>query len=381
MKPLILIMVVVAAVASLIIQQKSLNSVREELVAVRKQLSEVEDLATRRSRPAAGASSTLLARDPASASAASAYPPYSPQVEERLIALEAIIADLESNARYLMERGQLPPDAAFLVEMRAKLADPNSTDRDRLNALRILRRGNGLDDASLQFTAGWMQSVTDERVREELLRNLDGMTNAVFKAPFMQLASQSTDSRVRAQAVQNLGRFVDDPSVDALLWDIMRNDPEQRVRDSAMSTLRRGPYTETRVASLSQRAMDAQAPLDERLLAARALRYSNTQVPQVMQSLALMAMPGQDNKTRLKVLEAFDGTSDPTFAPVFVQGLQDPDKDIRRQAADSLSGLKSDPGVAQWLQYVAQNDPDPRVRQEAAQALQGRPTPNTSQRR
>ena len=377
MKKFIVIVVLLIAVASFAIQQRTLNTVREELLAVRKQLNEVEDMASRRTRPSGQSSSTLMSRETGVSTAPAAA--LNGQVEDRLVAIESTLADLKSGSRYLMDRGQLPPDAEYVALMKAKFLDPNSTDSERIKALRVLRRGDALGDAELAFTANWMQTLGDDRVREDLLRNLNGITNAVLKTPLVQLASTSTDARVRQQAVENLGRFVDDPQVDALLWDIMKNDPEQRVRDQAINNLRRGPYTETRVASLSQHAMDPQATMDDRLLAARALRYAQADAPQVMQSMAQLAQPGQDLKTRLRVLEAFDGTSDPAFTASFIQGLQDPDAKIRRQAADSLSGLKADPNVAQWLQYMAQNDPDERVRQEAIQALQGRRSPGNNQ--
>ena len=59
------------------------------------------------------------------------------------------------------------------------------------------------------------------------------------------------------------------------------------------------------------------------------------------------------------------------MAPL-VYGLQDPNANVRARAADALSGYKSEPAVAEWLRYVAQNDADSRVRREAEQALRDR---------
>ena len=51
------------------------------------------------------------------------------------------------------------------------------------------------------------------------------------------------------------------------------------------------------------------------------------------------------------------------------RGLQDADAQVRRAAADALSGFGTDPRVRQWLEFVAQSDADTRVRREAQQAL------------
>lgn len=364
MKKLALAIFSLAVILAVAAQYRAQDELRTELMAVRQQLTELESSPVRRpaARPDTG---TLISREPARMPSMIV----DPAVEQRLMEVEDAIADLQHESRYLMDRGQLPPNAAYLAELKIKFLDAATSDKDRIQALRILRRGDGLDDNALQFTANWMLTLPDERVREDLLRNLEGMTNAVLGTAFVQLAMQNGDARVREQAVDNLRRYINDPQVEALMWDRMRNDPESRVRDEASSALRSGPFSETRIANFKQYAMNPQASLDDRLLAASALRSARVEVPEVMASLAQIAQTSTDEKQRLRVLQTFDGTSETAFIPAFVQGLQDPNPSIRRQAADSLSGLKTDPTVAQWLQYIAQSDPDARVREEAKQAL------------
>ncbi len=347
-------------------QRSSLSRMQAKLASAEQRLSELEENSSRRPRSSAQSTATLLAREPARIAGTD------PQTEQRLLTLEQTVANLELDSRHLMDRGQLPPDAEFLAEMQRKFLDPATTDRDRLQALRVLRRGNGLDDAALQFTANWIQSMPDDRLREETLRNLQGMTNAVLQAPFMQLAAQSQDARVRERAVENLRRYVGDPQVETLLWDRMRNDPERRVRETASEALREGPLTEPRIVAFKQIALNAQLPMDERLFAISALRSGRVDAPEVTATIAQLAQSGQEPGVRMRVFQAFDGTTDTAFVAPFVQGLQDPNPAVRRQAADSLSGLKADPNVTQWLQYVAQNDTDPQVRREAQEALQAR---------
>jgi HEAT repeat protein len=369
-KKFIIIFVALGLAALFIIQQRALNAMREEMLALRKQVSEMEETASRRQRPSASASSTLLTREAVRMAPPEPGAAASPLLDGRLAALEFSVGELVKNSRYLMDRGQLPPDAEYVAQMKAKFLDPATSDRDRLQALRVLRRGDAMDDHALQFTANWLQTLADERTREGLLGALEGMTNAVLKTSFLQLAMQSQDGRVRGQAVENLRVFSDDPQVEALLWDKLRNDPDRRVRDEAGQALREGPMTAARAATFKQIALNPQLPIDERLFAISALRAGRVDAPEVNATIAQLAQSGQDQGLRMRIFQAFDGTTDKAFAAPFVQGLQDPNPEIRRLAADSLSGLKADPNVAQWLQYVAQNDTDPRVRREAQEALQ-----------
>jgi hypothetical protein len=361
-KPVLGILAAVAVVAAFAWQHSALREIRRELAALRGQLA-----AGDKEAPAAAPRSTapLITRETVRV----ATPVTDPRVETRLASLEQAIAELEQDSRHLMDRGALPPDAEYLAEMRRKFLDPATSDRDRLAALRVLRRGNALADPELQFTANWLMGLTDERLREDLLRNLEGMTNAQLRTPFLQLAAKNADARVREQALDNLQRYLADPEVEALMWDRLRNDPEQRVRDEAERALRSGPFTEARITSLRQRALDPATPLAERLMAANALGAARTDATDVFNGLAQMAQPGREPVERMQILQAFDGTTNRVFVGAFVQGLQDPDAGIRRQAVDSLSGLRTDPVVNQWLRHVAQSDPDPQVRREAEEVL------------
>lgn len=345
------------------VQHGTLTVLRGDLAAVRQELAEMRGRpAERPSAPAA-----LVAREPARVSSADA------QLERRLASLEQSVAQLAEASRQLMERGQLRPDEEFLADMRRKLLDAAAPDRDRLNALRVLRRsGGGLDDAVLQQVAAWAQGAADGGVRENVLNTLEGMTNAVLRAAFLQMAATDAEADVREQAVDNLRRFVNDPQAEALLWDRLRNDPDERVRDEAASALRSGPFTEARLAALKARAASANAPLEERLLAWGALRNARVNTADINASFAQIAQSTTDPVERARLFRAFDGASDPAMIPPLVNGLLDPNPAIRQQAADSLSGLKTDATVQQWLRYISQTDPDPQVRREALQALEER---------
>ncbi len=89
-----------------------------------------------------------------------------------------------------------------------------------------------------------------------------------------------------------------------------------------------------------------------------------------MATLAELAQNSQDPIERANLFRAFDGVDNPTLKVALVDGLQDQNPVVRKEAADALKGFASDPQVQQWLRYVVGNDDDPRVRREAFKALE-----------
>jgi len=296
--------------------------------------------------------------------------PMDPAVYDRLTSLEARIGTLARTSDYLMERGQVPLMGGKLDEMMARLNNPGASDKERLQALKLLRRAGAMDETGINMTMMWLNSATNSGVKESILRNLEGMTNASMQSTMMQLALNDANPRVREQAVDNLGRYVSDPNVEAQLWGIMNGDAPQNVREEAMNALRRGPISETRVAGLQQMAMDSNSDMDERLFALRALRGNDEALPKVMASLADQAYTSHDPQLRARLFQAFDGFQDESLKVPLVYGLEDPNPVVRQRAADALSGFKSDPAVRDWLTHIAETDADPQVRREAFQALQ-----------
>ena len=193
-----------------------------------------------------------------------------------------------------------------------------------------------------------------------------------MRGPLLAFAADS-DPDVREQAADNLRRFMNDPQVEAQLWKMM-NDPDEDVRDQAREALVEGPMSDARATALRERLADANTPLDERLLAWRALRERNQDAPDA-NWLAELAQNTHDPLARARLFSEFDnaidrGTArDAALLPPLVQGLQDPSPLVRERAADALNDFISDPGVQQWMRYIAENDPDPGVRRQAARQL------------
>jgi HEAT repeat protein len=289
---------------------------------------------------------------------------------QRVASLEQVLAQLVQASEYLMDRGQLPPDPAKIAELNQILADPSSSDRDRLQALRLLRRNNVLTDDTVHLAANWLSTATNGNVRETILQQLAGRTNAILREPLLRLATIDPDDDVREQAVENLRRFAGDAGVEAQLWQMLRAEPDRGVREEIADALRAGPASAARVAALRERALGPQSSLEERLIALRALQDANADASDVAASLALMAQQTQNPVERARLFREFDRANDPAFVPPLVQGLQDPNPVVRERAADALSDFRSDPNIQQWLRYVAENDADPRVRREAFRGLE-----------
>src|SRR5687767_5779562 len=188
-------------------------------------------------------------------------------VLQRLSTLEETVAQLVRNSEYLMERGQLPVTTNQVAHLFAKFTDPAASDRDRLQALRLLRRSDGITEEALSHAMTWAQSATNANTRDEILSSLEGLTNSVLRAPLVAFALNDPNASVREQAVDSLRRFVSDPSVEALLWKVI-NDPD--VGRTAIQGILDGPKSEARMAALQERASNPNSSLEERIVAWRA---------------------------------------------------------------------------------------------------------------
>ena len=295
-----------------------------------------------------------------------------PALEQRLASLERAVREWTRVSDLLAERGVVPLSTNRLAELLQKVGDTTLPEGERLQNLRALRRNRGLDEQTVQVALSFFSTATNNGVRENILDQIEGATNAVARSTFLEVASRDSDPEVREQAVDNLRRLMGDPQVEAALWNLAQQETNPNVLEEIDEALRSGPMTRERVELMTTRVLDPAATLDQRLLAVRALQRSSTPNPEVSAAVAQMVQSAQDPLDRARIFGALDGTRDASLAPPLVQGLQDPNPIIRERAADALSELKNDPAVAQWLKHVAANDADPTVRREAMQALEPR---------
>jgi hypothetical protein len=292
------------------------------------------------------------------------------RLSARLAALESTVSELRRTSDYLMESGRAPLVDRMREEMARRLIDPTTSDQQRLRALRLLRDGGALNETAVAAAVSWLNSVTNSNLRENILNQLEGVTNSALQSPLMQLALNDADPDVRGQAIDNLGRFAGDPQVEAMLWSALSKDPSGDVREEAANALARLPMTDARRAALEKLTLDPNASLDTRLVALRALQRGNAQTtPDTLAAVAEAAHSSGNPVERARWFDAFDGINDPVFKVPLVYGLQDPSPEVRQRAADALSTFRSDPAVLEWLQHIAKNDADPQVRREALRAM------------
>lgn len=292
-----------------------------------------------------------------------------PSLQHRLIAVEEAVATLMEANEHLMSRGQIPLSSEKRNQLLAQLSDPTADERERLRALRLLRRGGGLDDDVVQQVVGWLNGSTNGGLQLRLLQQLAGLTNSALRDPLLALVSAGGNAEVQQRVIGALRPFMEDPQVEAQLWGLLQKDGAAGVRREVREALVEGPASEARVAALRLKASNPTATLDERSVAWEALRASGQTAPEVSASLAQLALTTTDSQERVRLFEAFNQASDPAFVPSLVQGLQDPSPLVRAKAADALSDFRSDPAIEEWYRYLVENDTDPTVRRQASRVL------------
>jgi len=252
-------------------------------------------------------------------------------------------------------------------DLQAKVVAAGTTDAEKLNALRLLRRQKGLSDEVVQHALDWLQSTQDAALRREILQQIDGATNAAAKQVLMNLLAD-TDPRLRQEAIENLRHLAGDPDVERKLLDLM-NDPDPKIRERAEDALRDGPVTPARIARSQQQLLDPNIPIDQKLTAFHVIEEGGGDISASVAAMLQIAQTSQDPAVRAKVFRALNGVTDPQLMAPLVAALQDPNPAVRRPAIPPLRRFNGNPDVRKWLEYVAASDPDPRVQREARQAL------------
>jgi HEAT repeat protein len=335
--------VVLVVLAMLVAQSRSLRGLRSEIGMLDTRMAEIEtaslDSARTTDRPR---------RDISAAG--------------DLASLHRRVAELENAIGHVAVTNNVP-------DLADKVGDAMAMDADRLQALRLLRRSKGLTEEVVQNAIAWFQASKDPDMRRDIMQQIDGATNAVARQFLMGLLTTDPDPKMRQEAVENLRHFTGDPEVEGKLWELAQNDPDPKIREQAEKALRDGPVTPERIARLQQQISNPQVGVDAKITAFRALREGNADLSAPATALVQLAQTTEDAATRAKIYQALDGIDDPKMMQPLVTGLQDPDPNVRRRAADALSGFASEPSIRKWLEYVAASDGDNRVRREAQQAL------------
>jgi hypothetical protein len=351
MKRVFAVIGAVAILAVIAVQFQTTAALRREIASLRAELTDTSGTASELQPVTTG------------------HPQPSGTVGPRLARLESIVADLSRIADHLVERGNVPPSEGQLERLKSRFYDSASSDADRLRALRSLRRGGQFGDDLVLEALSWLQKATNSGTRRDLLQQLDGSTNAAMKEPLLKLLAGEQSSAIREELVDVLADFASDPAVEKSLWELALNDPDGDVREEAQDALTDGNITPERLAKFKEKALDANLPLEERLLGLRGLQEADANAPDVIAEMINIAQ-NADPVSKAKLFDAFDGMRDPSLMAPLVGGLQDPNPVVRENAVDALSSFATDPTIRQWLNHVLQNDADPRVKREAHEVLE-----------
>ncbi|HVK59172.1 MAG TPA: HEAT repeat domain-containing protein [Candidatus Kapabacteria bacterium] len=350
------------------VQFNQISKLKREVASVRAELTGGA------STPDAGSDTPVIIPTATAASTSTPRPtgesPGVAGIQVRLANLERSVAEFTKGAEILMDRGMLPPSEEKLAQMQQKFFDPNTPEDEKLKVLGLLRRNGQLSDEVVTQGLSMLQSTTNANFKRAILGSFDGLTNSALKQPLFAMLQTETENEVRTQLVNALRKFTDDPTVEAKLWDMALNDPNEQVRNRARDAVTRGaPATPERLERLSQTTRDPNATLDERLLSFRALRLAKAHTPEMVSELAALAESTTDPLAKAKLLGSFNGLTDPGLMLPLVNALQDPNPLVRQKATDSL-GSYDDPRVMQWLEHVLKNDTDDAVKREAGRALE-----------
>ena len=357
---MVLILVCAALGGAFAVQYSMNRSLRSELAALRAQVG--------------SASPTVIPvkaspeeDDNIASEALQVLPPQG--LDARLAALEAAVAGWNRASDHLMSQGQLPATPEKLAEFRAKFLDGNASTRDRLAALRMLRRNKDVSPDVIAGAAAWLTTSTNSRAISGLLQGLQGLSDPALLEPICALATNSKDRDIQMEAMAGLTAYGDDPRVSELLWKLASTSESRDLRGMAGELLSEAGYSPETAATWQTRAMDESAPVNQRGLALRVMAEGGADISSIASSFVQAAQATTDKAKFLEWMGTFDDVNDPAFLAAIVQGVQSQDVDIRRRAADTLRDYRTDPIALQWLQYLSQSDPDSRVRGEATRGL------------
>jgi HEAT repeat protein len=179
-------------------------------------------------------------------------------------------------------------------------------------------------------------------VRRQAIEGLWENEETSLIAPLIHLVEQDTSEKVQAAAATALGKF-------ALLAEHGRLRPEHALRiEKALlaATSAKGMAVE-----VQRRALEAVAPLSR---------------PEV-KSAIMAAYKSQHSRLKVSSIYAMGQNCDPDWLPILLIELDNPDAEVRYEAASACGELGEEAAVPGLIGLV--NDPDIDVRMAAIQAL------------
>jgi hypothetical protein len=135
------------------------------------------------------------------------------------------------------------------------------------------------------------------------------------------------------------------------------------------------PQPEGDVVDWQLRAMDAGATAEERLAALRALRFAeweggDARTGEVVAAMVDLARTADDAGVRADVWRQLDEVADPAMLdPLLAALANDPDSEVREEAAETLAPFLPNPIVEAALRAAFENDASRDVREQAGESL------------
>jgi hypothetical protein len=160
-------------------------------------------------------------------------------LDKRLTDLEAAV--LHNKAEHWTARDVLSTED--LLSARRTALDHRATDQQKLDALKILRRGHQIDGQpaiSHDVVLAMLDVVNhsaDESVRTFVYANLHGVNDPVVRDAMLRDLANDPSAQVREKIAGDINTFSTDPAVQDALRLAAANDPDASVRQAASATL------------------------------------------------------------------------------------------------------------------------------------------------
>ena len=258
-----------------------------------------------------------------------------------------------------------------IEETFTRLFDSDLSDSD-------LAELSGLDTEQLAlFEQTWIKIESEQRRRivGHLVKLADENIELDFNIIFKNRLTDP-DAEVRRQAIEGLWEY-EEPSLVPLLIDLLENDSSDMVQTEAAAALGRfamlaehGKFDENITNSLGLALLSTisneNKPVDIRCCALEA--FAPLSLPHVY-SVISENYHADDDSLNLSSICAMGISCDPSWLPILLEELTNPDAERRRVAAAALGELEEEDAVPRLAELIYDDDTDVQI--SAIQALGG----------
>jgi HEAT repeat protein len=176
---------------------------------------------------------------PAAAPAAGGPPAGMAELDQRVVQLERLAAEITQG-----RQGARPLSPEAMAAALRTVLDRQLSVDERAAALTLLRPNEGRADGRTHDVVVAALELLEKpdvspRTRAGMIRDLDHLKDPTLKDPLVGILSRDADGRTRREAVETLAVFYDDPQVRGLVERLRDSDPDSQVRAQAIKQLGR----------------------------------------------------------------------------------------------------------------------------------------------